>query len=119
MVKTNPLETVDVDRRRLLKTTATGIAVVGAASLLSTNSAFAAKQDDIRPFKAAIPEEQTVGLRRRLATTRWPTKELVEDRSQGVQLAMLRELAHYWTTEYSWRKCEARLTAPPQLTTAV
>jgi hypothetical protein len=119
MVKTNPLETVDVDRRRLLKTTATGIAVVGAASLLSTNSAFAAKQDDIRPFKAAIPEEQLVDLRRRLATTRWPTKELVEDRSQGVQLAMLRELAHYWTTEYDWRTCEARLNALPQFTTEI
>ena len=119
MVKTNPLETVDVDRRRLLKTTATGIAVAGAASLLPINSAFAAKQDDIQPFKVEIPEEQLVDLRRRLAATRWPTKELVEDRSQGVQLATLRELARYWTTEYDWRTCEARLNALPQFTTEI
>jgi hypothetical protein len=65
MVKTNPLETVDVDRRRLLKTAATGIAVAGAASLLPTNSAFAAKRDDIQPFKVEIPEEQLVDLHRR------------------------------------------------------
>ena len=58
-------------------------------------------------------------MRRRLAATRWPTKELVEDRSQGVQLATLRELARYWTTEYDWRKCEARLNALPQFTTEI
>jgi len=60
MVKTNPFETLDVDRRRFLKTTATGIAVAGAASLLPAHSAFAAKRDDIQPFKVAIPEEQLV-----------------------------------------------------------
>jgi pimeloyl-ACP methyl ester carboxylesterase len=119
MVKTNPLETVDVDRRRLLKTTATGIAVAGAASWLPTNSAFAATRDDIQPFKVDIPEEQLVDLRRRLAAARWPTKELVEDRSQGVQLATLRELARYWTTEYDWRACETRLNALPQFTTEI
>ena len=58
-------------------------------------------------------------MRRRIAATRWPTKELVEDRSQGVQLATLRELARYWTTEYDWRKCEARLNALPQFTTEI
>lgn len=119
MVKTNPLETVDVDRRRLLKTTATGIAVAGAASWLPANSAFAATRDDIQPFKVEIPEEQLVDLRRRLGAARWPTKELVEDRSQGVQLATLRELVRYWTTEYDWRACEARLNALPQFTTEI
>src|SRR5205814_8743261 len=58
-------------------------------------------------------------LRRRIAATRWPSKELVEDRSQGVQLATMRELARYWTTEYDWRKCEARLNALPQFTTEI
>ena len=58
-------------------------------------------------------------MRRRIAATRWPTKELVEDRSQGVQLATLQELARYWTTEYDWRKCEARLNALPQFTTEI
>jgi hypothetical protein len=119
MVATNPLESVDVDRRRLLKAAATGIAVAGAASLLPTNAAFAAKPDDIRSFKVEIPDERLADLRRRLAATRWPTKELVEDRSQGVQLATLRELARYWTSEYDWRTCEAGLNALPQFTTEI
>jgi pimeloyl-ACP methyl ester carboxylesterase len=119
MAKTNPLETVDDDRRRLLRTTAAGIAIASAASLLPTASGFAAKQDDIQPFKVEIPEERLVDLRRRLEATRWPTKELVEDRSQGVQLATLRALARYWTTEYDWRMCEARLNALPQFTTKI
>ena len=50
-------------------------------------------------------------MRRRIAATRWPTKELVEDRSQGVQLATMQALARYWATEYDWRGCEARLNA--------
>ncbi len=73
----------------------------------------------IRPFKIEIPEEELEALRRRIAATRWPTKELVEDRSQGVQLATLRELARYWSTEYDWRKCEERLNALPQFTTEI
>ena len=59
---------------------------------------------DIRSFQIEIPEEQIDDLRRRIAATRWPTKELVADRSQGVQLATMQELARYWTTEYDWRK---------------
>jgi pimeloyl-ACP methyl ester carboxylesterase len=66
-----------------------------------------------------VPEAELTDLRRRIAATRWPTKELVQDRSQGVQLATLRELARYWTTEYDWRKCEARLNALPQFTTEI
>jgi pimeloyl-ACP methyl ester carboxylesterase len=73
----------------------------------------------IRPFDIEVPESDLTDLRRRIAATRWPTKELVEDRSQGVQLATLRELARYWTTEYDWRKCEARLNAVPQFTTDI
>jgi hypothetical protein len=75
--------------------------------------------DEVRSFQIEIPEEQIDDLRRRVAATRWPTKELVEDRSQGVQLATMRELARYWTTEYDWRKCEARLNALPQFTTEI
>ena len=58
---------------------------------------------EIRSFHIKIPEEQIDDLRRRIAATRWPTKELVADRSQGVQLATLQELARYWTSEYDWR----------------
>jgi pimeloyl-ACP methyl ester carboxylesterase len=73
----------------------------------------------VRPFHLEISDEQLDDLRRRIAATRWPTKELVDDRSQGVQLATMKELARYWTTEYDWRKCEARLNALPQFTTEI
>jgi pimeloyl-ACP methyl ester carboxylesterase len=74
---------------------------------------------EIRSFQIKIPDEQIDDLRRRIAATRWPTKELVPDRSQGVQLATLQELARYWTSEYDWRTCEARLNALPQFTTEI
>jgi pimeloyl-ACP methyl ester carboxylesterase len=74
---------------------------------------------EIRPFNIEIAPEELDELRRRIATTRWPSKELVEDRSQGVQLEALQELARYWTTEYDWRKAEARLNMLPQFTTEI
>jgi pimeloyl-ACP methyl ester carboxylesterase len=74
---------------------------------------------EIRPFHVEIPEEQIDDLRRRIAATRWPSKELVPDRSQGVQLATLQELARYWTTDYDWRKAEEKLNALPQFTTEI
>jgi len=74
---------------------------------------------DIRPFHLDIPEEQLSELRDRIAGTRWPTRELVTDRSQGVQLATTKALAEYWETKYDWRKAEARLNALPQFTTEI
>ena len=74
---------------------------------------------EIRSFQIAIPQEQIDDLRQRVAATRWPTNELVADRSQGVQLATLQALARYWTSEYDWRRCEARLNALPQFTTEI
>ena len=74
---------------------------------------------DIRTFHVDIPDEQLAELRGRIAATRWPRKELVEDRSQGVQLATVQELARYWTTDYDWRKAEAKLNALPQFTTEI
>ena len=73
----------------------------------------------IRPFQIEVPEEQLADLRRRIEATRWPSKELVADRSQGVQLATLQALARYWSTEYDWRTFEARLNALPQFTTEI
>ena len=73
----------------------------------------------VRPFHLEFPESGLADLRRRLAGTRWPTRELVEDRSQGVQLAAVRALARYWATEYDLRRCEARLNALPQFTTEI
>ncbi|GIJ31001.1 epoxide hydrolase family protein [Micromonospora sediminimaris] len=75
--------------------------------------------DGIRPFRLDTSEEALTDLRRRITATRWPTRELVADRSQGVQLATVQELARYWTTEYDWRACEARLNALPQYTTEI
>jgi pimeloyl-ACP methyl ester carboxylesterase len=74
---------------------------------------------DIRPFHVDIPEEKLAELRRRIEAARWPSKELVPDRSQGVQLATLRALARYWTTEYDFGRIEARLNALPQFTTQI
>ncbi len=74
---------------------------------------------EVRPFRVDVPQEAIDDLRRRIDATRWPSMELVEDRSQGVQLATMRELAGYWTTEYDWRACETRLNALPQFTTDI
>jgi pimeloyl-ACP methyl ester carboxylesterase len=74
---------------------------------------------EIRPFHFEIPEGKIDDLRRRIAATRWPTKELVEDRSQGVQLATLKELARYWAEDYDFGKLEARLNEFPQFTTEI
>jgi pimeloyl-ACP methyl ester carboxylesterase len=78
-----------------------------------------AVQTDIQTFQVNIPDEKLADLRRRISATRWPTKELVDDRSQGVQLKALQELARYWETDYDWRKAEAKLNALPQFTTEV
>jgi len=71
----------------------------------------------VKPFAVDFEQGAIDDLRRRIDATRWPTKELVADRSQGVQLAAARALARFWTTEYDWRKCEARLNALPQFKT--
>ena len=73
----------------------------------------------IRPFQIDVAQEAVDDMRRRIAATRWPTTELVTDRSQGVQLAAIQSLARYWTTEYDWRRCEARLNALPQFKTEI
>jgi pimeloyl-ACP methyl ester carboxylesterase len=73
----------------------------------------------IVPFTVDIPEADLEDLRTRIASTRWPEKESVEDASQGVQLATMQALARYWADEYDWRKCEARLNAYPQFITEI
>ena len=73
----------------------------------------------IRPLHVDVPAEALEDLRRRLATTRWPGKELVADRSQGVQLATIQALTRYWATEHDWRSCEADLNALPQFKTEI
>lgn len=73
----------------------------------------------IRPFRIEVPEDELADLRRRVEAMRWPSEELVADRSQGVQLMTLQALAQYWVTQYDWRRCEARLNALPQFTTEI
>src|SRR2546423_8800949 len=71
---------------------------------------------EIRPFRLEIQEEELEDLRRRIMAKRLPSKELVEDRSQGVQLATIQELTTYWATDYDLGRVEARLNALPQFT---
>jgi len=74
----------------------------------------------IRPFpKYHASDEQLADLKRRIAATRWPSKELVDDATQGVQLATMKKLADYWQHDYDWRKVEARLNALPQFVTTI
>src|SRR5262245_19252282 len=78
------------------------------------------KQDNsIRPFRVDIPQAEIEELRRRLAATRFPEKETVDDASQGVQLATVKKVVRYWGQEYDWRRCEARLNALPQFMTEI
>jgi pimeloyl-ACP methyl ester carboxylesterase len=74
---------------------------------------------DIRPFHVNVPEEELIELRRRINATRWPEKETVTDQTQGVQLATIQKLAHYWATQHNWRKVEAKLNSLPQFITAI
>jgi pimeloyl-ACP methyl ester carboxylesterase len=78
-----------------------------------------AKDGAIGPFSIEVPQEDLDELRRRITATHWPTKELVDDREQGVQLATIQALSRYWTMDYDWRSCEARLNALPQFTTEI
>ena len=75
--------------------------------------------DAIKPFRVHFPDETLADLKRRVAATRWPDKEIVPDQSQGVQLATVQKLARYWATDYNWRKVEATLNALPQFTTEI
>jgi pimeloyl-ACP methyl ester carboxylesterase len=112
-------------QRRIL--TVTAIALLSAAgspaqqvrtatpAYLST----AGEDTSIRPFHISVRQEQLVDLRRRIDATRWPERELVGDATQGVQLATMQKLAHYWATDYDWRKEEAKLNALPQFVTTI
>ena len=78
-----------------------------------------ASTETIRPFQVHIPQTDLDDLRRRIVATKWPDRELVDDASQGVQLATMQKLAKYWATDYDWRKVEAKLNALPQFMTTI
>jgi pimeloyl-ACP methyl ester carboxylesterase len=94
-------------------------AAAAALNVLAPDALKAAEGDVVRPFRVNIPDEQLVDLRRRIAATRWPDRETVNDRSQGIQLAKLQELVRYWGTSYDWRKAEAKLNALPQFVSKI
>jgi pimeloyl-ACP methyl ester carboxylesterase len=103
----------------LLRLGSSSYAWASQSSEPSAPTPAAAGSDAIRPFRVNVPEKDLVDLRRRIAATRWPDRELVADQSQGVQLATMQKLAHYWATDYDWRKVEARLNALPQFITTI
>jgi pimeloyl-ACP methyl ester carboxylesterase len=111
----------DVMSKRLLtrRDVLAASAAVAAVNLLPGQFATAADDSAIRPFKINVPEADLVDLGRRIAATRWPDRETVNDRSQGAQLAKLQELVRYWGTDYDWRKAEAKLNALPQFITTI
>ncbi|TIM37135.1 MAG: epoxide hydrolase [Mesorhizobium sp.] len=82
-------------------------------------NASAAEDRSIRPFTVGIPQAALEDLRRRIAETRWPDRETVDDQSQGIQLAKLKPLVKYWGTGYDWRKAEAKLNTLPQFMTTI
>src|ERR1700744_1682933 len=88
----------------------------GAASVLPSS---ATDPTAIHPFRFTASKEALDDLRRRINATRWPERETVTDASQGVQLATMRKLATHWSTDYNWRKVEARLNALPQYVTEI
>src|SRR4051794_20970001 len=96
-------------------------AAAGVSNVLfpSSGEAEVGSAEAVRPFHVDIPEEGLSDFRRRLAMTRWPDRETLVDRSQGVQLARLQALVHYWGTNYDWRKIEAKLNALPQFMTTI
>jgi pimeloyl-ACP methyl ester carboxylesterase len=88
-------------------------------ALLHGQPVAAGEDNAIRPFRVKFAEEALVDLRRRIAATKWPGRELVTDASQGVQLATMQKLARYWANDYDWRKIEAKLNALPQFITEI
>ncbi|SEF25001.1 epoxide hydrolase [Variovorax sp. NFACC27] len=111
-----------LSRRHLLATSIAFGAASAASSafaMLRPSSASGPDDTSVRPFRISVDREALADLRRRLGATRWPSAETVADDSQGVRLATLRSLVRHWSTDYDWRKGEARLNAVPQFVTTI
>jgi hypothetical protein len=99
-----------------------GTIITSALALQQTQSKAQtenAHSESIQSFKVHFPDEDLQNLRQRILVTRWPEKETVADATQGVPLATVQKLAHYWATDYDWHKAEAKLNAFPQFTTII
>jgi pimeloyl-ACP methyl ester carboxylesterase len=113
---------ITANRRRTLPILSVGVVtLVVISAVAAAQSPSAAPTDDkaIRPFHFTASKEALADMRKRIAATRWPDKETVDDQSQGVQLATMQALAKHWATDYDWRKCEAKLNALPQFITEI
>ncbi|MFM0295150.1 MULTISPECIES: epoxide hydrolase family protein [Paraburkholderia] len=117
-------------RRRFIGVAAAAVATVSLSELALADTTQSTSITEITPatgedgmairkLHVHVPEAQLADLRRRIKATRWPERETVTDASQGVQLATMQKLAHYWSTDYNWRKVEARLNALPQYVTQI
>src|SRR5258707_1864614 len=73
----------------------------------------------IREFEIGFDESELTGLRRRIAATRWPERETVDDDSEGVPLATMQQLARYWSSDYDWGRCQAQLNSLPNFVTEI
>jgi pimeloyl-ACP methyl ester carboxylesterase len=117
-----------LERRRFCKAAVMSAGVVSIGLLGSNgrsravNSSSVAERagsSAVRPFHVHVPEAKLLEMRKRILATQWPDKETVGDESQGVQLAVMQQLAHHWSEDYDWRRCEARLNALPQFVTEI
>ena len=128
MLDSTPLSTPS--RRRFISVAAATVAAASLSRLAFADAKTAQSIAEVTPLNGGdptairrlhvhAPESQLADLRRRIKATRWPERETVPDASQGVQLATMQKLAHYWATEYDWRKVEARLNALPQFVTEI
>jgi pimeloyl-ACP methyl ester carboxylesterase len=108
-------------RRTFLATSAAAVTVASTGALSGTEAVATTAGADtaIRKYKVNVPDHVLADLRHRIKATRWPAKETVDDQTQGVQLAKLQELVHYWGTRYDWRKIERKLNAQPQFVTKI
>jgi pimeloyl-ACP methyl ester carboxylesterase len=107
-------------RRTVLAAAVTvAIAIAGVVGLFPVNLLAATDDNAIRPFHIHVPQSQLDDLQRRIAATRWPDKETVNDESQGITLAEIQALVHYWDKSYDWRKGEAKLNALPEFVTKI
>jgi len=103
----------------LIPTTTRSEETAMTSTMMPLDTARQTATDAIRPFRFHASDEDLADLRQRIKATRWPEKEPVADFSQGVPLATMQKLARYWTTEYDWRKIEAKLNSYPQFITEI
>src|SRR5258708_22888709 len=101
-------------------TTAASEAGLSSATLIGTAATAQASGDtSIRPFHYRATNEELADLKRRIAATRWPERETVNDNTQGVQLATMQKLADYWANHHDWRRAEAQLFSYPNFITNI